>query len=314
MRTWPRLDIIVPCHPTSLGDWAHLRRFLQSLKNQDYPHEALRLYLITKGNSEEAKAYGIQAGQGQLIGMFCADNVLLKPDDLRLLAQASKDCDGSYTCRYAYVPTDTALSRYFALLGANDPLCWWVGKADRLSYLSRAVRTELLQFNATHHLPSLGDNGFLFHRRLLQGLDLTPARFGSCMDLCHDLVRLHGELRLRRVGTISIWHRTGESLPTYFQKRWRYVNALYFDRLATRRWNMVCTPRDWVGVVTFTVASVLVLPHLLVSVLGALRRWDPAWFLHPVICGVLTLSYACGLMRHLLKSVWSFVVSTGKRN
>lgn len=284
-------------------------RLLGSIEQQTYPRERITVHVIREGSSEEAKAIGINRCTGDLIGMFCADNVLVEPDTLERLATAASVpyVVGAYTTRYAHVRSDRPLSRYFALLGANDPLCWWLGKADRLSYLPSAWGSR-----RRSHL-SLGDNGFVIRRTLAQQVVHDPKTFGSCMDMCEELRRLGHQL-YRTVDEVSIWHRSGESLWVYLKKRWRYTNALYFDQLAQRRWRMVQGPRDWLGVVLFALASCLVLPHLWLSLRGYRSVQDPAWFLHPAVCGLLTCLYTLSLCRYILRSVWLFPASIGRRS
>mgnify|MGYP001592310291 CR=1 FL=1 len=134
LSDWPTLSLVIPVGP---GDDASLQALLTSLQTQEYPQEQVEVLLIRQGNSEEAKAIGIQKAQGEIIGMLCTDNVLTTPDFLTQMVNAARQPGvvGAYTSHYAYVKKDTALNRYFALLGANDPLCWWLGKADRRSYL-----------------------------------------------------------------------------------------------------------------------------------------------------------------------------------
>lgn len=301
MREWPRLDVVVPSHP---ADSAALTRLLASLNVQTYPHDRLTLHVITEGNSEEAKAIGIKECRGDLIGMFCTDNELPDPTVLEALAEAASHPGviGAYTSHYSYFPSDTSLNRYFALLGNNDPVCWWLGKADRESYMG-AWGSRL------KHQLSLGDNGFLIKRSAAHLVVRDPVTFGSCMDMCEDLRRL-GLSAYAVISTHTIWHRTGDSLSTYLRKRWRYVNALYFDRHATRRWLMVATRRDWAFVVLFALASLLVLPQVLVSLRGYRQVRDHAWAWHVIICFALTLLYTCALLRH----AWCSARSTVRRN
>ena len=70
--------------------------------------------------------------------MIDHDNVL--PHDLWFQNMVQpflehKDVIGVETLRYHYDPHASLLDRYFALFGAGDPLVWYLGKADRLSYI-----------------------------------------------------------------------------------------------------------------------------------------------------------------------------------
>ena len=300
---WPKLSLVIPCGPK---DDDHLKTFLASLDQQDYPKDRLEVLCIREGNSEEAKAIGIAQASGEVIGMFCTDNVLIGSEFLRTMVKATDGVTGAYTSHYHYEPTDTVLSRYFALLGANDPLCWWLGKADRQSWLRgypKGQTNHEVDFAYHAYLPSLGDNGFFLHAALAKSVLTTPSEFGSCMDMCERLKQA-GQATYRIVGT-TVWHRSGLSWRRYFVKRWRYVRDLYWARLSTRRWVMVQSLRDWMGVCGFGICSLLVLPHLVISLRGYRRVRDMAWFLHPIVCVVLTGVYACAWADHLLRRLLS---------
>ena len=287
----PLLSLIIPARRR---DDPALARLLASLKRQSFQDfEAL---VITQGNSEEAKAIGIGEARGTLLGFFCTDNDFRDPDFLRTMVWHAllPGVTGAYTAQYDYVTYDAPLSRYFALLGANDPVCWWLGKADRASYLRGAhgplgPTTRLVRYPRA--LPSVGDNGCLLKAALVKRhVTLDPARFGSCMDMCEDLRRA-GHSTYAVVTEQKLWHRTGEGWTDYVRRRWRYVNDLYWDRLPTRRWVMVGTLQDWLLVVCFAVASLLVVPQLAVALVGYYRVRDVAWWLHPLVCLVLTGLY-----------------------
>lgn len=306
----PTLTLVVPVGP---GDDARLHEFLASLEGQTYPKVLLEIRLVREGNSEEAKAIGIQRAKGAIIGLFCADNVLVGPRFLEDLTRraAAPGVTGAYPARYAYVRGDPALNRYFALLGANDPLCWWLGKADRRSYLD-AGWTGVHQSVFQGHIPSLGDNGFFIKAALIKSVTQDPTQH-FCIDACEDL-RRQGHATYVVDGRHVLWHRTGLSLWRYLGKRWRYTRELYWRDHAKRRWHMVAGRRDWLHVVQFAAASLCVLPQLWVSVRGYRRLSDPAWFLHPVVCLALTLLYAGAWIAHLSRRSlrWLFAAIVGQ--
>ena len=294
-----QLSIIVPC---KRRNDPQLEGFLASVKQQTFAE--YEVLIETEGNSEEAKCHGILKDQGDILGFFCADNDLRDRHFLREMVwyASQPQVTGAYTAQYDYVPTDKPLSRYFALLGANDPLCWWLGKADRRSYLENGC-TMARSFTPMERLPSLGDNGCFLKRALVLQTHPRPEVFGSCMCLCEDLRRL-GHATYWVVAEQKLWHRTGEDFWGYFRRRWRYVNDLYFARFSTRRWVMVQTRRDWWGVLTFMLASLSFLPQVFVAGYGYFRVRDRVWVLHPVVCWLLTWLYGVAWLKDCWTQGW----------
>ena len=266
--------------------------------------------MATKGDSEEARGHAILEAKGNILGFLCTDNDFRDRNFLRVMtwyASLPNVC-GAYTAQYDHVWYDKALSRYFSLLGANDPVCWFVGKADRASYLE-APKTEVQDFKGKA-FPSIGDNGVFIKRNLMLKTEINP-KTHFVIDVCKDMQSL-GYASYYRVATQKLWHKTGESWWVYLKKRWRYADNLYFKRLLDRRWVMVETPRDRWLVFLFVICSLLVIPHLIYATLGYRRKQDWAWFLHPLICLLMTVLYGLLLMKHLLRQLLSRL-SVGKR-
>lgn len=288
----PLLTLVIPVGP---HDDTALQNLLTSIDRQAFPKDQLEILLCREGNSEEARADGIKRAQGEVIGCLDADNQLLGFEFLRAMvgaATAEGTC-GAYPSHYAWFSDDGSLNRYFALLGANDPLAWWLGKADRRSWLV-APRTERVVFGGG--IPTLGSNGFFVKRTCVQA-HWAAWRTGH-IDGCQALA--DAGHRTYDVLDAVLWHRTGLTLGRYLAKRAGYVRRLYFRQHRTRRWRLVAGPRDWLGVAGFIGASLLVIPHLWVLLLGYRRVRDPAWAWHPVVClaltclyGLLTLEAAC---------------------
>lgn len=304
----PQLSIIIPSKSADAPD---LKRLQASLSHQSF--QDFEVLVETTGNSEEAKASAALKAQGDIVAFFCADNDFRDRDFLRTMVwyATQPDVTGAYTAQYDYVSSDPPLNRYFALLGANDPLCWWLGKADRSGYDQRRdCHTHQVTFRS--YLPSLGDNGFFIKRDILLQANFTPKTFGSCMCVCQDLAQ-QGYATYWVVAEQKLWHRTGDSLLGYLKRRFHYVKTLYFDRYQIRRWRMVESRTDWLKVITFAIASFLLLPHLWLSLRGYRRVRDPAWFLHLPICFLLTCVYTWAMMRSIT-SRWSYPHWTDRWN
>lgn len=304
----PFLSIIVPARTRTDPQ---LRRFLASVEKQDYPKNRMEVLVVTEGNSEQAKAIGIQRSCGDILGFFCADNEMRDTNFLTgMVWYASQPgFTGAYTAQYDHVRTDKPLSRYFALLGANDPLCWWLNRADRQSYLHKPF-VGCVDFNSMLplvRLPSIGDNGFFIKRSALAKVTINPDTHFP-MDVCVDL-RAAGESTYW-ITPFKLWHRSGENFFGYFRRRYVYTRELYFKQREKRRWHMV-ERGDWLRVLLFCAASVCVVPHLWVSLRGFRSSRDPAWFLHPVVSLGCTFLYAICFIRWGLKRRSSSPASTG---
>lgn len=288
------LSLVIPVGPR---DGPALERLLASIDRQAFPKDHLEVLLQYEGNSEEARAAGIAKAQGDIIGCLDADNQLLGFEFLsRMHTEAGlPGVVGAYPSHYAWMSSDPPLNRYFALLGVNDPLAWWLGKADRRSWLV-APRTEQLVFGGS--LPTLGSNGFFVKRQAAQPFVAAWAR--SHIDGC-EAMRAAGLDTYTLVDSV-LWHHTGDSWWGYLRKRFTYALRHGFD--PARRWHLV-EPRDLPRVALFGLASCLVLPHLWLSLRGYRRVRDVAWFLHPLVCGSLTCMYVLALVIHLARRWWS---------
>lgn len=304
------LSVIIPCGP---ADGERLDEFLASLKRQTLPQDSYEVLVIREGNSEEAKAIGIHRAQGEILGLFCTDNIIRDPHFLSsmLWYTRQKDVCGAYTAQYDHVKWDKPLSRYFALLGANDPLCWWLGKADRQDYLN-GKPSYVHKATFPEAIPSIGDNGFFIKRDIMLRANPCPETH-FCIDAIEDLRKL-GYFTYNIVPTLKVWHKTGESLWVYLGKRYRYTRDLYWRDLGKRRWVMV-ERKDWLRVILFALASVVVVPHLLTALKGYRQVKDTAWFLHPLVCILMTGLYAYLFLRHrmpqLLSRLWKGHLPSG---
>ena len=82
---------------------------------------------------EAGKSAGIKAAHGDVIALVDSDNILPDPSWLARMTAPFADPDVVATEPIAYTarPQDPAPTRYFALLGMNDPICLFkIGRAS----------------------------------------------------------------------------------------------------------------------------------------------------------------------------------------
>jgi len=250
-----------------------------------------------KSNSPEtAKAMALRRAQGKLILLMASDNVLPTKDWLSKMVEGLEKepaAVGAYPRRYAYRKSDTSLNRYFALMGANDPVAWFMGKADRQSYLGNEnQKTKLVKFNP-QNMPTLGDNGMLVWRDKLMKAKVDEKNF-SHIDVFYDLVSLGMDKFV--VVNNEIIHDSGESFIKFLGKRYKYMRSLYVKQIKMRRYQWVRNYRDAARIGLFIIYSFSVVGPLLTAVNGFRRKPDLAWFWHPVMSAAMVIIYGCALI------------------
>lgn len=253
---------------------------------------------------EAGKTAGIKASRGELIALVDSDNIL--PDG-RWLARMLAPFDDAeivaaepiaYTARQG----DPALTRYFALLGMNDPICLFTGNYDRVCAVTgkwtgltvrQRDRGDYIELALTEDaLPTIGANGFVFRRSLLEHVSWDPYFFD--IDVVHQAVRA-GMGRMAKVKT-GIVHLYCARLGDFARKQRRRIrDFLYFaqEKQRTYPWDR----QKRAGVIRFVLATVTVLPLAVQSVVGFARRPDWAWLCHVPVCWVTLWIYGVGTLR-----------------
>lgn len=257
-----------------------LADLLKSISTQTFPKDELETLVITEGTSESAKAIGIRRAKGNVVGILASDNELVDKGFLRDLYQNALYQGAAYPMKYYHSKDDDVLNRYFSLIGGNDPLSFYMGKNDKISYLGYGM------FNKHG---SIGDNGYFIRKDLIEKTNLN--------NYYHVDNALEA-MALTAVLPHKIWHKTGGNILTFFKKRYRYGLQHAFN--PNRRWHLVNFRRkeDICRIVWFVIASLTVIHPLVTSVRGYLKVRDLAWFLHPLTCLMTLLTYFV-LMTHV---------------
>ncbi len=252
------------------------------------------------GSPEAAKAIALQHATNDIILQIDADNILPHPDWLAYMVSffdKEPDIVGCYPWRYTYRRHDKILNRYFALLGANDPVAWFLGKADRQSYLTDQWSLSghaqdkgdyfLVEFNP-ENLPTVGANGFLIKRQLLTQAKIDPQHFFH-IDVNMDLVQ-KGYSRYV-VAKTDIIHLTGQNFFSFFARRRKYLWNLYLRDSTHRRYFIYQHRRDYFKILIYSLQSLTLIKPTLTAFSGYRRLPDIAWFLHPIVCFLMFWIY-----------------------
>lgn len=277
-----KLSIVIP---TKSKDDPKLADLLRSIEAQDFPKDQMEILVITEGTSESAKAIGIRKAKGEVIGILASDNVIPSyPKWLETLCFLAKLNGAVQPAYYEHRKSDDALTRYFALIGNNDPLAFYMNKNDRFPrYLGPESILRITNGR------TIGDNGYFVVRDLIGMTDLDNYyHIDNANEVPSDCVTYPN----------SIVHNTGGNIFTFFAKRYRYGLQHAFN--SNRRWHLVDFSRkeDICRLVWFIVASLTVVHPLVTSIRGYLKLRDLAWFMHPIVC-LMTLFTYTALVIHI---------------
>ncbi len=267
------------------------------------------------GNPESAKATGLRQAKGELILLIASDNVLPTKDWLSKMVkvlESEPKLVAVYPWRYEVRKTDTSLNRYYALMGANDPVAKFMGRADRQSWGSEkwrlAGRVEdkgswwRVKFSKDS-MPTLGDNGVLVWREKLMKAKVSEKNF-SHIDVFWDLVSM-GEDKFGVVKN-TIVHDTGESFLKSLRKRYKYMTKLYLEQRKIRRFVWVRDFKDVIKVIGYCIYSITFIGPILESFFGYISKPDIAWFWHPLVCVSMVFIYSKAVIYSRLRTLTNY--------
>jgi len=310
----PSVSVVIP----TLNSERTLESCLRSIAEQDYPSELVEVIVADAGSTdrtleiarrytdciypnplvtgEAGKAVGLCHARHEIVALIDSDNILPDVNWFRRMVApfADEGIVGTEPWKYTHRREDGMITRYCALMGMNDPLCLFLGNYDRYSYITKEWTGvpvdnlkdcgDYIKFDVrTDKLPTIGANGFMIRRSLLQQCDVEEYLFD--IDVIYELA-LKGERTYAKVKA-GIVHVFSGSVWTFIRKQQRRIRDYrYYNELGLRKypWRNL---EKW-RLAQFVVYSVLVFPLLIQALIGYSRKRDVAWFFHPVAC-ILTL-------------------------
>lgn len=320
------VSIVIP----TLNSARTLAACLNAIREQDFPRDQVEIVIADAGSSDDTlaiarrfgveqmvpnplrtgeagKAAGIAASRGDLIALVDSDNILPDPNWLqRMLAPfVDPEIMGTEPLAYTCRAEDPALTRYFALLGMNDPLCLFLGNYDRLCGVT-GKWTDLpvpqqdcgnyLKLTLTEAaLPTIGANGFVFRRALLERVTWSPYFFD--IDVVHQAVAA-GLPHFAKVKT-GIVHLFCDRLPLFRRKQQRRIHD-FLHFAATRQRTYPWQKQNKLAILRFSLSTALVIPLLIQMVRGMCRHPDRAWWYHVPVCWITLWVYGFATLGRLL--------------
>lgn len=311
-----------------------IERCLKSIRSQTYPQRKVEIIIADGGskdatveiakkyganvyridpkkqNAEYNKSIGISHAKNDVIAMIDHDNVLPHSRWLTKMVKPLRerpDVVGVETLRYTYEPEGTLLDRYFALFGSGDPLVWYLGKSDRLSYMYDTGDTAYRVIRFTEQaMPTVGANGYLVRRNILMKYARVKPGIYYDMDVNIDLIRA-GFDTFAFVNE-GIIHKTGYgNMWYYLKRRMLFMNQYHIGKQANRRFHMISKDNLWQLIVAILLCVTVVVP-LFDSFRGWLRVRDRAWFLHPLMGLGFVSIYAWVIIRHQTKIYANYIL------
>jgi len=321
--TVPLLSVVIP----TLNSGKTLETCLRAIIVQTLPRDRYEVVLADAGSTdttleiaracgvdkivenplktgEAGKAAGIKAAAGGLVALIDSDNVLPDPEWLARMIAPFDDPEivASEPIAYTVRKTDPALTRYFALLGMNDPLCLFTKNYDRQCAVTgkwtglevpQEDKGDYLKLTLSESvLPTIGANGFVFRRSLLAHVTWAPYFFD--IDVMHQAVRA-GFSNVAKVKS-GIVHLYCARLSEFARKQQRRIrDFLYFsqEKQRTYPWNS----QKKSGIVLFCLETVLFFPLVCQMVRGFLRKPDAAWLYHVPVCWITLWLYGTATLR-----------------
>lgn len=324
------IDIIIPtlnCAPV-------LDLCLASIKKQKYQNYKIiiadggsgddtlkiaRKYRCTIINNplksaEAGKALGLKKASGKFIALIDSDNILPNSHWLSDMLLPFKDSEiiGTEPLSFTYRKNSGYIERYSALLGANDPYAYINGNYDRYSYLSdkwTGLKIDTVSYpkylkikiDNNKYIPTIGANGTIFRKDFL--LNFFKGDYLFDIDL---LAMAPKPLFFAKVKTSIIHTYCEASLSKFIRKQRRRLTDYYYFR-SERHYQWQSQSR----IIAFTFYSLLLIPALIDSFRGFLKKADPAWFFHPIACYltwwiyfIVTLKYKFHLLKPLNRQQW----------
>jgi glycosyltransferase involved in cell wall biosynthesis len=311
-----------------------LEKCLISLREQNYPQDRIELIIADGGSTDSTKkivtkyqgrivsvpkdlqgaefnkGFGLQYVTGEFILCIDYDNVLPHKEWLnKMLAPLLKDDQtvAVEPLRYRHDKSYSLLDRYFALFGVNDPVAYYLGKADKIDYFHNNYNLlgnpidkgeyYLVKFDKKDptNIPTLGANGFLIRKSIFEKSNHAPEDYLH-IDINVDLVK-QGYDRYAFIKD-DIIHLTNNKFFNFIKRRKMFMDKYYLQSTSERRYKLFDGEKYKIKLLLFVLYSMTIVKPLIDSFRGWVKVPDSAWFVHPFMCLAVVYIYGTSIIKN----------------
>lgn len=310
-------------------------KMLRAVRRQNYDHTLVEHVVMdggsTNGSDSLASKYGcrvlrlpeyknkslarmgtgIKIARGDIILFLEPDNIIPTNNWLKqmLTPFSISSVVGAYSMYNGFEHGMPALTRYTALIGVNDPTVFYLNKSEKLprfetkyhlGHITKETDDYIIVRFSKNDLPTLGDNGHMVRRRIIEKVNSQPEKFLHT-DAFAQLLTMGYDT----YGVVKneIIHYTGSDIREFVRRRSLYKKRHYDAHRRTRHYYVFdpLSRRDRIRLSLFILYSLTFIQPVFVALRGFFAVPDFAWFLHPIVCFASLLSYTRSELAYLWK-------------
>ena len=326
----PTISVLMP----TLNASSVIESCLKSIIGQDYPKNKIEIVVGDGGSSDNtieiAKKYGAKIyhnplktaesgkatafhhAKNDLVVLIDSDNILPQNDWFKKMVEPfieDEELVGSEPWEYTYRKTDGFVDRYCALMGMNDPICYFLGNYDRKNTLTGkwtslgvAIKDKGKWIKSKFiapDIPTVGANGTFFKRDFLEKSKLVRDYLFDVDILVTMAVEKPVFFAKVKIGIIHLY--CGSSVQKFIRKQKRRVkDFLYHKKVGDRKYPW--QSRNKLGLFKFAFSCITIFPLLYHVGKGYLRKRDLAWFFHPFACWLTFFIYCFSYLQSFWKT------------
>lgn len=329
---FPKITITMP----TFNSESRLEKCLKLIRENDYPQEGIEIIIADGGSTdktieiakkyncvilnnekklpEPGKAVGIKNATGELICFLDDDNFVEDREFFKKMIKPFEDREiiAAEPWEYTYQKNLKPLERYWAMMGLNDPLMFFIGCfAHNNKIVNKWTSLDLEQQDkgdyikiklSFNKMPALGANGFIIKTEVIRKINYEKL---LDLDKMAGVVK-YGYNNFAKV-KCGLIHTFASNFKSYLRKSIRKANSFYGSvgysghNIIEKTIRVYNYPNLMRGIVKFSFSTITLLPILYQSFLLFFKMKDFAAFLHIPVCYLTLIMYGQKAIKWNLK-------------